>query len=72
MPARTVAEESGQTDLHLKKCADYHLKEANQAVRVAVSVFTTLLMLGVFAAVGGVIIMFYVNLYGGMFDALGI
>jgi type II secretory pathway component PulF len=67
-----VAEESGQTDMHLKKCADYHLKEANQAVRVAVSVFTTLLMLGVFAAVGGVIIMFYVNLYGGMFDALGI
>ncbi len=67
-----VAEESGQTDLHLKKCADYHLKEANQAVRVAVTVFTTLLMLGVFAAVGGVIIMFYVNLYGGMFDALGI
>lgn len=67
-----VAEESGQTDMHLKKCADYHLKEANQAVRVATSVFTTLLMLGVFAAVGGVIIMFYVNLYGGMFDALGI
>jgi type IV pilus assembly protein PilC len=67
-----VAEESGQMDLHLKKCADYHLKEANQAVRVATTVFTTLLMVGVFAAVGGVIIMFYVNLYGGMFDALGI
>jgi type II secretory pathway component PulF len=68
----SVAEESGQLDMHLKKCADYHLKEATQATRIAVSVFTTLLMLGVFGAVGGVIIMFYVNLYGGMMDALGI
>ena len=67
-----VAEVSGQMDMHLKKCADYHLKEANQAVRIAVTVFTTLIMLGVFAAVGAVIIMFYVNLYGGMMDALGV
>ncbi len=67
-----VAEVSGQMDMHLKKCADYHLKEANQAVRIAVTVFTTLLMLGVFAAIGGVIIMFYVNLYGGMMDDLGV
>ncbi len=66
----SVAEESGQMDMHLKKCADYHLKEANQATRIAVSVFTTLFMLGVFAAVGGVIIMFYVNLYGGIMDAV--
>jgi type II secretory pathway component PulF len=68
----SVAEESGQLEMHLKKCADYHLKEASQATRIAVSVFTTVLMLGVFGAVGGVIIMFYVNLYGGMMDALGI
>ncbi len=67
-----VAETSGQMDLHLKKCADYHLKEANQAVRIATTVFTTLVMLAVFAAVGAVIIMFYVNLYGGMMDALGV
>jgi len=68
----SVAEVSGQMDMHLKKCADYHLKEANQAVRIATTVFTTLVMLVVFAVVGGVIIMFYVNLYGGMMDALGV
>ena len=34
-----VAETSGQMDLHLKKCADYHLKEANQAVRIPPSRF---------------------------------
>jgi type IV pilus assembly protein PilC len=67
-----VAEESGRMDFHLKKCADYHLKEANHAVRVSMTVFSTLLMVGVFGIVGAVIIRFYVNLYGGMFDALGI
>ena len=67
-----VAEESGRTDFHLKKCADYHLKEANHAVRVSMTFFTTMLMIGVFGIVGAIIIRFYVNLYGGMFDALGI
>lgn len=67
-----VAEESGRMDFHLKKCADYHLKEANHAVRVSMTVFTTALMVGVFCIVGAIIIRFYVNLYGGMFDALGV
>lgn len=67
-----VAEESGKMDYHLKKCADYHLKEANHSVRVSMTVFTTLLMVGVFGAVGVVIIRFYASLYGGMMDALGI
>jgi type IV pilus assembly protein PilC len=67
-----VAEESGKMDFHLKKCADYHLKEADHAVKISMTVFTTLLMVGVFGIVGAVIIRFYVNLYGGMFDALGI
>lgn len=68
----SVAEESGRLDHHLKKASDYHLKEANQAVRVSLTVFTTLLGLLVVGVVGAVIIMFYVNLYGGMMDALGI
>lgn len=67
-----VAEESGRMDFHLKKCADYHLKEANHWVRVAMTVFTTLLMTGIFGIVAGIIIRFYMNLYGGMFDALGV
>lgn len=67
-----VAEESGKLDEHLKKAADYHLKEANHAVQVAMTVFTTLLMLCVFALVGGIIIYFWTTLYGGMMDGLGI
>lgn len=68
----TVAEESGRLDHHLKKASEYHLNEANQAVKVSVTVFSTLLVLLVVGVVGAVIIMFYVNLYGGMMDALGI
>ncbi|MDK1021458.1 MAG: type II secretion system F family protein [Candidatus Hydrogenedentes bacterium] len=67
-----VGEESGKLDEHLRKAADYHLKEANHAVQVALTVFTTLLMLGVFALVGGIIIYFWMTLYGGMMDGLGI
>ena len=67
-----VGEESGRLEFQLKKAADYHLKEANHAVRVALTIFTTTLMLGVFALVGGIIIYFWTSLYGGMFDALGI
>jgi len=67
-----VGEESGNMDYHLKKCADYHLKEANHAVRQAMTVFTTLLMVTVFGVIGMIIIRFYINLYGGMMDALGV
>ncbi len=67
-----VGEESGRLDFQLKKAADYHLQEANHAVRVALTTFTTLLMLCVFALVGGIVIYFWTRLYGGMFDALGV
>jgi len=67
-----VAEESGNTDTHLQKAADYHLEEANHAVKRAITVFSTLIMLGVIGTVGFIIVMFWVKLYGGMFDALGV
>lgn len=67
-----VGEESGRLDFQLKKAAEYHLKEANHAVRVALTIFTTLLMLCVLAGVGGIIIYFWTTLYGGLMDGLGI
>ena len=67
-----VGEGSGRIDVQLKKAADDHLQEANHAVRVALTIFTTLLMLCVFALVGGIVIYFWTRLYGGMFDALGV
>ncbi len=67
-----IGEESGKLDEHLKKAAEYHLQEANHAVKVLMTIFTTLLMIAIFGVVGGIIIYFYVTLYGGMMDGLGI
>ncbi len=67
-----VGEESGKLDEHLRKAADYHLNEANHAVQIALTVSTKLIMLGVFALVGGIVIYFWTTFYGGMFDALGV
>lgn len=67
-----VGEESGRLDTHLKKAADYHLEEANHAVKVAITAFSTLIMVAVFAIVGGIIIYFWTSLYGGLMDGLGI
>jgi len=67
-----VGEESGRLDFQLKKAAEYHLKEANHSVKVAMTVFTTLMMVAIFALIGGIIIYFYVKLYGGMLDGLGV
>ena len=67
-----VGEESGRLDDHLKKAAEYHLNEANHAVRVATTAFTMFIMMCVFAVVGGIVIYFWTNLYGGMLDGMGI
>lgn len=68
----TVGEESGKLDFQLKKLAEYHLDEANHAVRVATQVFGTLIILGVGLLIGYIIVSFYQQLYGGMFDELGV
>lgn len=67
-----IGEESGQLDHHLRKAAEYHLNEANHAVKIALTSFTTLLMMAVFAVVGGIIIYFWTHLYGGLMDGFGI
>lgn len=67
-----VGEESGKLDIQLKKAAEYHLNEATHAVQVATKVVSTLVMLGVFIAVGAIIITFWARLYGGLYDGLGI
>lgn len=67
-----VGEESGKLEFQLNKVAEYLLNEANHAVRIATQVFGTLIILGVAILIGYIVISFYTQLYGGMFDELGV
>ncbi|HPJ99808.1 MAG TPA: type II secretion system F family protein [Candidatus Hydrogenedentes bacterium] len=67
-----VGEESGKLDETLRKVADYHFEEANQAVDIAAKMFGVLLVLAVALTIGYIIVTFYMKFYGGMMDELGI
>ena len=65
-----VGEESGNLEGMLRKASDYELAEANHAVNIATRVGEVLVMLGVGGVIGYIVISFYSNLYGKMFDGL--
>ncbi|MGI6458816.1 MAG: type II secretion system F family protein [Candidatus Hydrogenedentales bacterium] len=67
-----VGEESGKLDETLRKVADYHFEEANQAVDIAAKMFGVLLVLAVALTVGYIIVTFYMKFYGGIMNELGI
>lgn len=67
-----VGEQSGKLEEQLGKAATYHMDEAQHAIKQAVTVLTTLIMLGVFTLIGCVVIYFWTSLYGGLMDGLGI
>ncbi len=67
-----VGEQSGNLDGQLLKAAKYHQDEANHAIKIATTVLTTAIMIGVFTLIGGIVIYFWVNLYGGLLDGLGV
>ena len=67
-----VGEQSGALEFQLNKAASYHMEEARHQMQQATTVLTTLIMLGVFTLIGGVVIYFWTNLYGGLMDGLGI
>ncbi len=67
-----VGEQSGELDGALRKVAEYHLAQATQAVKVAATIGNVLVLLGVAALVGYIVISFWTNFYGGMMDELGI
>lgn len=67
-----VGEQSGNLELQLNKAATYHMDEARHLMKQATTIFTTMIMLGVFTLIGAVVIYFWTNLYGGMMDGLGI
>ena len=67
-----VGEQSGKLEDSLQKASEYNMNEAVHAVNVASRIGEVLIILGVCCAVGFVIISFYSNYYGRMFDELGI
>jgi type IV pilus assembly protein PilC len=67
-----VGEESGKLDEALKKVADYHFNDANDAIDKAAKVFGILLVLTVALIIGYVVIQFWMGFYGGVMNELGI
>ncbi len=67
-----VGEQSGKLDEALRKAADYHFDEANQAVDIASKIFGVMLVLAAALTIGYIIITFYMRFYGGMMNELGI
>ena len=65
-----IGEQSGNLDGALMKVSEYHLAEANQAVKVASTVMGVVMLVGIAALVGALIITFYSRLYGGMLDSI--
>ena len=67
-----VGEQSGKLEFQLNKAASYHMEEARHLMKQATTIVTTMIMVAVFTLIGGVVIYFWTNLYGGLMDGLGI
>jgi len=66
-----VGEQSGSLDVSLRKVAEYHLAEAQQAVRVALQVFRQIIVLAIALLVGYIVIRFWSVYFGAIDSALG-
>ncbi|MCC6144677.1 MAG: type II secretion system F family protein [Candidatus Hydrogenedentes bacterium] len=58
-----VGERSGNLEASLRKVSDYHLEEGRHAVGIATKILGVLIVLGVGAVVGYVVISFYSSLF---------
>lgn len=67
-----VGEESGKLDTQLRKVGEYNMAEARHATHRLMKVLPVLVMLMVGGAVAYIIISFYMRLYGGLLDDLGV
>ena len=67
-----VGEESGNLEFQLRKTSEYHMQDGNTAAERTAKIFGLMIMFAVFVLVGGIIISFYANLYGGIMDELGV
>lgn len=67
-----IGEQTGNLEECLRKVSDYHLAEAKQAVRVALTLLGITILLVIACLVGYILVTFYTNLYGGILDNLGV
>ncbi len=67
-----IGEQSGKLDEALQKVAEYFLLDAQQSLQVTTKILNILILLIVGAVIGFIVISFYANLYGNMFNQLGI
>jgi type II secretory pathway component PulF len=58
-----VGERSGNLEVSLRKVSDYHLEEGRHAVGIATKILGVLIVLGVGAVVGYIVISFYTGLF---------
>ena len=61
-----VGEQSGNLEGTLRKVADYHFEEAMHAVQVATRVLGVVIVLGIGALVGYIVISFYASYFGAI------
>lgn len=66
-----VGEQSGNLEMALAKVAQYHLEEADFAIRTAAKVLGVVILLGLGALVGYIYISFFMTYYGRMLDSIG-
>lgn len=67
-----VGELSGDIEGQSKKISEYHMDEATHAVTIATKVLSIAILIAVASLIGFIIIRFYMNLYGGIMDDLGV
>lgn len=66
-----VGEQSGNLEMALAKVAQYHLEEADFALRAAAKVMGVVILLGLGALVGYIYLSFFMTYYGRMLDSIG-
>ena len=66
-----VGEQSGNLEDSLRKVAEYHLEEANHAVKVATRILGVVILLTMAGLIGYLYITFFVTYYGGMMEGIG-
>ncbi|HPO13658.1 MAG TPA: type II secretion system F family protein [Candidatus Hydrogenedentes bacterium] len=66
-----VGEQSGNLEQTLLKVSEYHLAEANTAVKVATRAMNVLLLIAIGGLVGYIYISFWTTYYGRMLDSIG-
>lgn len=67
-----IGEESGNLEGSFQKVSQMHLEEATHAVNIMTKVMNVVMVLTIALVIGYIIITFYTNLYGNIFDELGI